>query len=430
MSQRKRGETMFLKSILVFIALSASVIVNASLEETNSQDDKIVYGEDNRIETYQATIAQQKIAASTAGLIDSIKLLSVGDHYMLPPATLEQEMRICADERFSQQPSAVICSGFLVGPDLLVTAGHCIKNQSDCSSRSWVFDYKVNELTKRAEVVIPKTNVYHCKEVLDAKLEGRGNNKRDFALVRLDRIVKGRSPLKYRTSGKIQNKAKILVIGHPSGLPQKVTPGARVFDNSPSSYFVTNLDTFGGNSGSAVFDAKTLSVEGILVRGAKDYVVDEENQCYRVNYEDEDITGNKRLGESVSRITDIATLSLFDKLITAVKDNKLHAFKKYAKAVNLSMTTNNLDNVLHIAAKYGAKRVSKYLIDSKYPLNKQNANGETALHLAVARGDFHTVKRLLKAGADAGLVDKSGLTPEKRTAFYDIRIKLLFRYIR
>ena len=41
--------------------------------------------------------------------------------------------------------------------------------------------------------------------------------------------------------------------------------------NKPG-YFVANLDTYGGNSGSAVFNAKTGVIEGILVRGENDYV--------------------------------------------------------------------------------------------------------------------------------------------------------------
>ena len=40
--------------------------------------------------------------------------------------------------------------------------------------------------------------------------------------------------------------------------------------------FMTNLDTFGGNSGSPVYNAKTHKVEGILVRGERDYVPNED----------------------------------------------------------------------------------------------------------------------------------------------------------
>jgi len=46
-------------------------------------------------------------------------------------------------------------------------------------------------------------------------------------------------------------------------------------------FFDANLDTFGGNSGSPVFDARTNAVVGILVRGADDYR--EEGGCDVVN---------------------------------------------------------------------------------------------------------------------------------------------------
>ncbi len=62
-----------------------------------------------------------------------------------------------------------------------------------------------------------------------------------------------------------------MVIGHPAGLPTKVSGGAKVRDAGPTGHFVANLDTYGGNSGSAVFNAKTGLIEGILVRGEIDY---------------------------------------------------------------------------------------------------------------------------------------------------------------
>lgn len=70
----------------------------------------------------------------------------------------------------------------------------------------------------------------------------------------------------------------MFVIGHPCGLPQKYAPGAKVRDNTPVPFFVANLDTYGGNSGSSVFNAGNGTVEGILVRGANDFISN--GQCY------------------------------------------------------------------------------------------------------------------------------------------------------
>jgi V8-like Glu-specific endopeptidase len=73
-----------------------------------------------------------------------------------------------------------------------------------------------------------------------------------------------------------------VVIGHPTGLPTKVSAGANVRSVN-DVYFVANLDTFGGNSGSAVFNAETGEIEGILVRGERDYRYNSARGCYVPN---------------------------------------------------------------------------------------------------------------------------------------------------
>jgi hypothetical protein len=60
-------------------------------------------------------------------------------------------------------------------------------------------------------------------------------------------------------------------MGLPSGLPLKLAGGASVSNNQPAAFVVANLDTYGDNSGSPVFNAATQEVEGILVRGENDF---------------------------------------------------------------------------------------------------------------------------------------------------------------
>jgi len=90
--------------------------------------------------------------------------------------------------------------------------------------------------------------------------------------VQLDRKVLGRTPVTIRSAGKIPDGEPLFVIGHPCGLPQKFADGAVVRSNHPAAFFVANLDTYGGNSGSPVFSGKTYQLEGLLVRGQKDFV--------------------------------------------------------------------------------------------------------------------------------------------------------------
>ena len=45
-----------------------------------------------------------------------------------------------------------------------------------------------------------------------------------------------------------------------------------LLDIREKAIFTANLDTYGGNSGSPVFNSETHEVEGILVRGDTDFV--------------------------------------------------------------------------------------------------------------------------------------------------------------
>lgn len=288
-----------LTKVVPFVLVIATIHAYATTNQT-----KIIYGEDDRFDAVDAPADLQKLAKSVAGMIPTNKLVKVNEtHVMLPPHSLKMNMGLCPGERFEDQPGAMACSGFMIGDKLLATAGHCITSQADCDQMSWVFDYAVKAKSKRADVIVPKSKIFSCKKVLSAKLEVvEGKDMRDFSVIELDRSPK-RTPLKLRQKGKITNRDKVFVIGHPSGLPTKITTNGSVFENDSPYSFKTNLDTFGGNSGSPVLNEKTKMVEGILVRGAKDYL---ETKCGMVvNKVDEDITGEANLGESVSRISEI-----------------------------------------------------------------------------------------------------------------------------
>lgn len=408
--------------------LTTSVIALSAITFSQAiANTKVVYGEDNRVETYEASRAEQKLAHSTAGMINTIKTLKVGNKVMLPPYTIKKDMGLCADERFADQPSAVVCSGFLVGPDLLVTAGHCIQTQEDCQNVSWVFDYKENKQNKRTDILVPAQNVYRCKKLIEAKLESTTTAKVDYSLVRLERVVKGRTPLKFRTTGKVGMKQDIVVIGHPSGLPQKVAGGAKVLANSAENYFQTNLDTFGGNSGSAVFNADNGSVEGILVRGAKDYDQDPSG-CRRVHKTTQQITDFSKYGESVSRITDIKTLKYRGLFLKAAAEGNMEEVKKYAAQIaEIGIYDNDMNTAMHVAAANNQVEVMKFLIEKNVNIDAQNTSGETALHLAAFENSKDAINVLLENDANTLIKDNSGRLASKRTNFLAMPTRKLIK---
>lgn len=272
--------------------------------------DKVVYGEDNRREIYQIRDNRaQELAFSVAAMFNPARLREKDGHYEITAPNLYQAKNLCNDEDFLEQPAAASCTGFLVGPDTLVTAGHCAKSVVDCMFNKWVFDYQVDGPHFKS---IPASNVYSCKKIIVT--ERSDDYSDDFAVIQLDREVVGRTPLKFRSEGKIEDNSELFVIGHPTGLPAKIAFGGKVELNNKESYFDTALDTFGGNSGAPIFNAKTYEVEGILVRGSEDYIYNKERKCREVfrcsqrRYECSDDSICK--GEDATRITRVPLLKI------------------------------------------------------------------------------------------------------------------------
>ena len=280
--------------------------------------NKTIYGLDNRYELNMYPDKQFQIYAySTASMIPQNAVYDFEEPYphltLIFGPTLQESHELCPDVRFAPQLASASCSGFLIAPDLIATAGHCVSKKKSCEEYKWVFDYHQQSeafLTYNSEetgeeeqlqvIVVRDSSVYNCKEIVKVKDDILGN---DYAVVRLDRPVADRLPLKIRREGKIADNTPLVIIGNPSGLPTKIADDAQVLSNRASRTFSTNLDAFPGNSGSAVFNAETGEVEGILVKGwYKDFTYDKQNKCNRLTVKADDSAL-----EHVTRITRIFT---------------------------------------------------------------------------------------------------------------------------
>lgn len=278
------------------IALIAIVSINQSFA-----GDRVIYGEDNRKDLYQVTNPFYKqLAESTVVLVQNSDLSQNSSGVVQVNAqSFQSLMGVCSNEPFADQPSGGFCSGSLIGKNLILTAGHCIESMQECQGTSFVFGYAVN---KRGEYPreVAQNDVYKCTNILHTQRVGSGA---DFAIVQIDRDVVGRTPLKVaknRVTSEITAGTKLVMIGHPAGLPTKVDDGAKVRDASPNGYFVANTDSYGGNSGSAVFNQTTGEIEGVLVRGETDYVF--RNGCYVSNV----CADNACRGEDITKASAIA----------------------------------------------------------------------------------------------------------------------------
>jgi S1-C subfamily serine protease len=251
--------------------------------------DEVIYGlykGDDRKDVYQLSNSNhedmyRKLVNSTVILTtkNQINKNTSGSWDLYVNAFRHKGLPPCSQERFGNQKTGGFCSGFLVGKDVIITAGHCGKTEDDIQNTVYIFGFQATSETDTGTTSFHDNQVYFGKELIAHDLSDTG----DFAIVRVDRPVTSpdAEALTFSTSDNPTIGSNLGVIGYPSGLPVKIAFGDETIlirDKDP--WLISNLDTYGGNSGSAVFNNHG-QVVGILVSGAKDYVL--ETDCFRSN---------------------------------------------------------------------------------------------------------------------------------------------------
>lgn len=300
--------------MLLFFLLTTSITASAA-----------IFGVDDRV-SVRAGTREDELARSTAVAVLSANYVETRPG-KLHLETMPSSEFLCSKERFSGEPSlSYACTGFLVGPDLLATAGHCMVNVGEernetetyCRAFSWLFDYRAEKDGTTRTEDIPTDRLYTCKQVVyAAHLEGAPYT--DFALVQLTRPVVGRGILKLNDA-KLTPAGRLKMVGYPLGLPAKLSVNAKILlDNPERSSLITNLDAFEGNSGSPVFNDAN-EVVGILVGGTPIESLVPDGQCHVFNRCDEGgktctavqdtsmIPSFQRTGSEVQRITPLKEL--------------------------------------------------------------------------------------------------------------------------
>lgn len=393
---------------------------------------QVIYGEDNRQEVFEAKPLYQSLARSTAIMMETksiqrnskkpgVVTIDQGtmrewmdgkkkiDPLISLPQKAQRKSTFCADMKFVDQPNAGSCGGFLIAPDLLMTAGHCLTVKNFCEDNVWVFDYQIDPVTKKAGVAVPEENIYRCKRVVSGTL--LMSRFLDYGVVQLERVAIGRQPLKIRMESKAQVGDPLVVIGSPSGLPMKVADGATVRSDDHPHYFKANLDTFEGNSGSPVVNAETGVVEGVIVRGEDDFQTHPTLMCTEAKQCDD----NGCRGEDVSRVSSVPEVNLYPSLMSAAVTGNL---KLLSKIISLGTWIDFYlaDGQSALLKAAGAHQVDviKYLLDHDANPKLVDVKGNSALHLlalAVPQVDVsEAISLFLAAGVDPDLRNGEGKT--------------------
>ena len=248
-----------------------------------------VWGADDRIERYQIESAPLQAAAAHSVALTALDTLvhdaALDTWAAKEPRTLGAAFHLCEGERFAQQPVISECSGTLVGDDLVLTAGHCFDSMT-CDNLAITFDYaylsRPTDLSSLARG-IPGADVYRCAEVIASEHAVDYETRRgaDFALIRLDRKVTGRTPAQVNWAAPVEAGRPAYVIGQPSGLPQKLSTGAILDGATNPDFLIHDADVFGGNSGGGMFDAAGQLI-GIHVNSSAERYTQTDDLCYVV----------------------------------------------------------------------------------------------------------------------------------------------------
>ena len=203
------------------------------------------------------------------------------------PGPISGTVNLCHAEPFSSQYTMATsidtpltrttCTAFLVGDDLMLTAGHCVQADDGtdlhdgelvkrCSDSTIIFGF--NKLGGPvSHSIIRRTDIYKCKEIVSRQHVGN----LDYALVRTDRPVIGHHRLRLRRSNEGSNGTAVVVPGYPLGLPLKIDDTGKITEitagcnaaSSPKCLVQGNYSTNGGTSGAPVINRANGLVEAI-----------------------------------------------------------------------------------------------------------------------------------------------------------------------
>lgn len=281
-----------IKKYLNVSLITFTLLSNAWSADLNRSPSGI-FGTDSRkwvpLKSDTLTAKQKRIAQLSESVAVNVPRSRIKDFDNLTQTIVtiygqsyKDEWNTCSEVRFNEESSIPVCTAFLVGKKTLLTAGHCgVINDAGCKNNAWVFDYlknspaiqsfKTNDLYSPFNESIPSNLFYRCNKILAKAYDEKIGL--DFSLIELDREVTDRSPVKFYDWSKGAPKS-IFTIGGLAGTRLVSVDPAKVV-NVTDSHIEAPYTSFAKGSGGPVFDEKTGTVVGMVVKSSMDFFAEE-----------------------------------------------------------------------------------------------------------------------------------------------------------
>jgi len=242
----------------------------------------VIYGTDSRLEEYQV----DKFTAPMGRGVGAFVAKQLINSRFYPIVGKEANLCPRADP-FENQTALARCGGFLIGPDLVATAGSCVLDQvsqtSLCQSLGFILNYVTYGPLSNYDVFSPNEIAY-CKRVINGSTPlfrsavinvttgATGPVEIDapnWAIVQLDRSFPGSYYERFRSFKHLHLNERVITIGHPLGAPRKYDVEGRIWaidgglTGRGAKLFVSS-DSFKGSEGGPVLDTdgRVIGIQG------------------------------------------------------------------------------------------------------------------------------------------------------------------------
>lgn len=204
----------------------------------------------------------------------TVAILNSEDFHNQNPDTFADRYKMCIPTGFEQEKLWSMCSGVLISKNKILTAGHCI-SEDTCSDKVFTFDY--NKADDVAGLQKDANKIYHCKRVIKHSKPVPQIQLVDYAIVELDREVTDRSPTQIKSQG--LNQGLVYGFGHPLGFSKKISEGYinnnqnHFNQTAREPFYKISMNSFAGISGGPLVNERGELV-GLIVRGDSNFIHD------------------------------------------------------------------------------------------------------------------------------------------------------------